>query len=776
MIRRLAQILFISLVALSIYRLLSTAQRFESDPLALLESGQEGSSERIRAMPEGIKLMREQLKSQSKKVLVLLWGEDIAERSQVKQTLFELLEHEFEPANRGQLLIEKLKREASFIRPQLLTKEQLKLISSPNAVADLTNSIRAKLSSLNSGYYRTWLNEDPLLLIPEFLLSLNQDISSKKAEVSESKKDQQYEILEFESKVDTLQASEQQRLVEIIDIKLSELKSLYPSIGAEWLGYIRFAESSARQIRREISWTSTAATLFILVTILVTFRTFQPFLWSCISSTIGIVVASAISSVYFKDLHLFTLAVGAALSGAAVDYSLHFFSHYYVKEDRVSLSANNQNAQTLTGEGVISSSGRSLLFGAITSSAAFLSLAFTQLVALEQMALFCVSSLLASFLTVYLLFPLIYRAPAKKVQSLGIEFSYKMQLAIKGYFQQPSGKGCLVILALVSIYGFGQLKSNNDIRSFQSRAAELSLVEEQFKSHGAALDLGSTLVIDQASYASLDLVFEKLTRLVSQGVVDLAVPLEFLQAGLNRGQASSIYYQFINSKGQALEQALKQLGLAQNLIEKALFLPKSVEKSDTATLSLLSDNNGRVTLPLRQVNDLAALKSSFNDQPEVRLLNYAETVSDLLEQQMIRSIWVMLLAYLAILTWGLCRYGLKGGGLLMAFVLLVGSSSLALVAWLGIALNFFSLLGLIIVLGLCVDFGIFYLEDKDLDSNFSASATSIVSSSITSVGAFSVLVFSSAPVLVSFGAIICVGVLVSMLLAPMTTLATCQKN
>jgi predicted exporter len=110
------------------------------------------------------------------------------------------------------------------------------------------------------------------------------------------------------------------------------------------------------------------------------------------------------------------------------------------------------------------------------------------------------------------------------------------------------------------------------------------------------------------------------------------------------------------------------------------------------------------------------------------------------------------------------RYGFRGGLVVMVPPLCAAIASLGLLGLLGQLINLFNIMGLFLVLGIGVDYGLFFRETGlQNDSTMLA----IALSSLTTILAFGLLAFSTTAAIRAFGLTILIGITVAFLLSPM---------
>lgn len=84
---------------------------------------------------------------------------------------------------------------------------------------------------------------------------------------------------------------------------------------------------SAMQTQREIAWITTVSLILVFLLFLVTLRDLRPILLILLDIALSTVSALLVSWIAFGTLHALTLVFGTTLIGTCVDYSVHFFLH-----------------------------------------------------------------------------------------------------------------------------------------------------------------------------------------------------------------------------------------------------------------------------------------------------------------------------------------------------------------------------------------------------------------------------------------------------------------
>lgn len=662
------------------------------------------------------------------------------------------------------LSVENLLAFFSRSRAYLLSPEQQAALARPNALAELEQSILRQLSNpMNEA--SLFLAHDPLLLLPDYLREVEKSLGSFGIAPASG------HVIEVQVRGNVFDRNKQQFLVHTIEGLLAEVCLQVPQAEILWTGMLRFAESSATRMETEMKWLSSFASLAVALLLLFVFRSPWPLLLSVLSSCSGLLFGVLLSQLVFGSLHLLTFAFGASLMGACVDYALHFCCAHGGNTRQIGLETLRRTIPALG-------------LGATTSALAFLALLFADFPGLRELSLFSMASLLASFLTVVLWLP--FLTPQRLAQDQPIR-----QLSLKLYerlSRLPSSKLRLPLGALLLglvLYGLSNVRSNDDIRLLQEALPELIANERRVRELSGSPLPDAYLFVggenEQDLQNRLNEVSSLLTKEKAARNIHAFLSLGSLVPSVAVQQESfRAFKDFLSSNEEALRQMLQKLGYSEELIQRASPSESQLlrEQQTLNMTQVLTSPRGRIfsplslgelngkqwsVIPLFGLSDAERLESHLGKQSEVLLYRHANDISNLFGSYREQSLQLLLLAYLAIALVLCWRYGVRLG--LRAFLptLFITILTVACLGVIGQPLSFFSLLAIVIVLGLCIDYSVFFLEEER-QTNGSVQL-SVILSSLTTIIPFGALAFSETPMLRSFGTVIAVGVFFSMLLA-----------
>lgn len=539
-------------------------------------------------------------------------------------------------------------------------------------------------------------------------------------------------------------------------------------------GMLLHAAAGAQQASKEISSIGVGSLLGIIFIMLLVFRRFKPLGLMLFPIIIGCASATAITILVFERIHLITLAFGAGLVGVSIDYALH-----YVCERQVT-PANNVLKKILPG----------LLLGLFSSATAYAAQALAPFPGLQQMAVFSVVGLTASWLTVVLWFPLL--TLRDKVSPLSAASTlYQIRGWIPSLRQKPILKWLLLILGLLCIYIINTGAKLDDVRLLQTSPLSLMAQEKVVQNKlGTSSSTQFLLIKGQSLEICLqkeEALIVELSGLHTQGLLPDYQGLSKQLPSLKRQQTNSELVQQLYS--QQLDGFYQQIKLAKDARQHAhqtlqqdqsnwLLLEDwlQFEGSDAWRDLLVSQEKGSSAVIMRFSRTLsgdekARLTTLINDRPDLILVDQVQNISDLMKNYRHHISQLLLAAYLVVFVVLFWRYKSQVWRVVLPPIL-ASLYTLAALILIEQGMNLFHLMALILVLGIGLDMGVFMAEAN----NESHTWLAVSLSSLTSLLAFGLLALSTTPVLHHFGLAVLIGLLLVWLITPMMRMDITEKK
>lgn len=534
---------------------------------------------------------------------------------------------------------------------------------------------------------------------------------------------------------------------------LEQFTSEYPQARLLRAGLVFHAAAGAKQARQEISTIGIGSLLGIVLMLWLVFRNGLAVASLILPLVCGLLVALPISWAIFGSLSLVTLAFGASLIGIAVDYALHL-----------------QCARHLAPEQPLKPLWPALWLALVSSLAAFLIQLATPFPGLRQMAVFAALGLTGAWLTMRLWLPLIPVRPHPATTRIA-------QQLTRLRFAQNSrlpwiilALGTLLAVAIIVL----RLQTSNDLRQLNPSPPELIAEQQQVQQllqrPGGSHYLIVTAPSDDALLMRLEDVDASLQQLSVEGHISRFRHLA--QAVPSRQRQHEHLQQVRAMHTLALPRLAERAGLPAGAL--TIDIPQT---SDPLTLA------GWFATPLGGADQLLWLQAADGQPAALVLLGevdatgraalqaladdslyYHDRVAQL--GQLLGDIRNSIAIWLGVAVVGLTlllgwRYGLQVWRVLLPSLGAV-LVCLAVLAALGSGLTLFHLLGLLLVLGIGLDAGIFSVEHEGNPASWLAITLSCASSLL----AFGLLSFSATPALAHLGVTCLVGLAAAWLLVP----------
>lgn len=548
-------------------------------------------------------------------------------------------------------------------------------------------------------------------------------------------------------------------IAEALDAAAAAARTQVPGLRELRAGVPLHAEAAAVQASGEINtigWGSLAA---VLLLVWLAFRSLRPILLVSASLLIGVAAALSLTVLVFGKIHLLTLVFGASLVGVAEDYGIHWFA---ARQGHPQLARGRLLRWLLPG----------MLLAWLTSALAYLALGLTPIPGLRQMALFSVTGLAAAFITVVCWFPWLERQ-APPATALSQALARGLQRLPRLRASVGWGLAAVLLLAL-TLGGLLQLRSSDDLRNLQS--SPRSLIAQQIEiSRLLSLPSPAQFYLLRAPDAATLLMREqalaaRLARLTAAGRIRgyralsdwvPPPPQQAEDAAITARAEIAVLAQLAAATGEPLARA--SFASAPLTLEAWLASPASRplralwlgRQGDGVASVVLVDASGGDAL-------LAQMQAQANGLPGVRWVNRTAEFSALLGHYRLRMLQLLGVGVALVLLALLLRYRGQAWRALLP-TLLAGALTLAALGWLGIPLQLFNVLALLLLLGMGVDYGIFLLEHRGDASAWLAVCVGAASTWLS----FGLLALSATPALRAFGLTLLLGIGLVWLLSPL---------
>ncbi|MEQ1529595.1 MAG: MMPL family transporter [Methylococcales bacterium] len=649
-------------------------------------------------------------------------------------------------------------------RYQLLDADTRALLASqPQAF------IRQNIELLNSpiGQMQTFdFEREPLLLFSRYFTNLKAfNVNLQQGIVLLSEQQQVWALVLSELRDQHLQLDKLEALSGLVKNANEQIRAG----GGQLLftGMPLFTAQGAQSAKQEISPVGVGSSLGIVVLLWATFRSVRPLLLSALAIGSGLFAALVVCVLFFGKIHILTLVFGASLIGVADDYAQHFLCDSFGEKD---WQPRKSLAFILPG----------LSLGLLSNLLSYAGLGFSPFPGLQEVALFSAVGLMVAWLTVVLLFPALL---------IGFKFAHEPGiLKLTTYWQQHWPRlvfshrrliGLLLLMFMLT--GLYWLKPQDDVRLLQSAPAELLQAADKIRqllpiSHDSQFFLVSGQ--DQADwYQNEQRLVSRLQTLTQQHAVQHFDSLSQYWPDAQQQQAN---YQLL--KRQLIDSGLMQtymqeLGFSEtaqaterkqfaDAEAKSLSLTDWLANTDASKQSLwlgCAAGTCQSMVSLTGISDIKAL-TALSDLPGISWVDQVQQLSSLFARYRIRASVLLAAAFCLALLGLAFKFGWRSALTIMAVPAASVAMSLAMLGWFAQLFSLFNLFALLLVLGIGVDYGLFFFMAGERRTSTSLGVTL---SALTTLLAFGLLASSATEIVHAFGFTVAVGIVTALLCAPL---------
>jgi len=540
-------------------------------------------------------------------------------------------------------------------------------------------------------------------------------------------------------------------------------QQLPEGISAELISGHPYTLANAETIQQDMKLVLLVSGIGILLLFFLFLRSLRA-LFVYLLPLFSMAAALVATEAWFGTLSGITVGFGAVLLGITIDFGLHvYFALRY--------GSCQQGREQL-----LRAVSRPVLFGGLTSLAAFAVLLSSELPGQRQLAVFAMAGIVAALILALLFLPH-FIGGGKELES-----SSKLQLRRHIYDRIPALRiGILLLWLVVVVFAAVQaqhLTINAELRQLSYLPAELQQAEQHLGEtwgdmRNRALIFASAGGLESALQRN-ELVWQ---HLKNQGALEDAVSLAPLLPSQQTQQRRSQAWEEFWQQRQATTRDLLQLSGEQYGFSAAAFDPFWERLNQAAPLIepdlieswgmgrvldslLLVDEQGYQLLTLipDQPELIRALDTEFSKFPGINLVSQRRFSQQLSQEigadfsRFVSFAGVAVVVLLLLLFRRLPEVLLALLPVLTGLLVMFGGMS-----WLGLEMNLFNVVASILIIGLGVDYGIFMVchgqQEEDL-----ASSRAILVSGLTTLVGFGALVLARHPALHSIGLTVLLGI------------------
>jgi predicted exporter len=581
----------------------------------------------------------------------------------------------------------------------------------------------------------------------------------------------QYVVLPMTLGFPAFSLSGQQTLLALLDQAQQAAAATVPQIEIIRAGVVLHAATEGARARRELAIIGIGSSIGVIGLVWLAFRSVKPIVWVMLSVFVGCLGASSICWLLFERLHLLTLVFGASLIGVAEDYGIYFVCRRYAADP------------TLDSWRLLRRLLPPLILTLVTTVIGYVGLAVTPFPGLQQMAVFSISGLCIAWLTVVFWFPALVRSD--KLSNVALTDRYAATAA-RWPLVRPNRTTFLAILAFsaFAVTGWSRLNVLDDIRALQKPPTKL--LDDQV-AVGKLLDVPAPtqfyLVRGSTAEAVLqreEMLKQRLDPMVQTRLISGYQALSNWVPSLRTQETrKNLIDRKLLGQRSALADLAARIGehdewvatMRRHMLASAAPLLPGDFLANPASEPWRHLWLGRIgggyasIVALRGVNkaSLPMLQNVVVGLGDVQWVDKVEEISSVLAGYRTYMSWVTVIAFVAVYALLHLRYGSASWRVLAPTAV----ASIGIVALLGLTghhLQLFHVLGLMLLLGIGVDYGIFFHEQP---TNGDSSAWLAVGlSALSTLLSFGLLGLSQMPAMGAFGITMAIGIATVWLVVP----------
>lgn len=620
--------------------------------------------------------------------------------------------------------------------------------------------VMSQVYSPFSGISISELNHDSILLMRAIILEQlanNGQFSMNNGWITVTDANNQQWIL-LRATIDSSNQGmiEKKALVESLNAHQQALIGFDSTVILLKKGSVYYADFAIKTAEQDIATIGIASMLGVVVVFFWFFRSARAIGVIVLALMIGLLAGTVTVLLIYGEIHIITIVMSTSIIGVAIDYALLFLTARMLEGEKYSSMETLQQTQKP-------------LFGALMSTLlAYCVLLFAPFAGLAQLAIFTMSGLVAVFLTIICWFPIIAKIKERKLERL-LRFSNQtLQMLERSLIYR---RLLPMLILMISIIGLMQLSHNDDVGNLQSLPADLvtddQKMNEILKQSSATQVLMVTGQTSEQTLENLERSYPLLDKWVDQGMIKSYQAFPFLSVA-----QQNVNIDLLNQTSLELQTIYDEQGIAtqaktQNfdIVSAQEWQESPLSEGWNLLWETLPNGESAIIVSLGEVLDSENLVQSIQNYNNLYWIDRKAEISDLFSQYRYSMEWLLTIAVLSISTLFMVIKGFKQGFMMSIPIVLSVLFPLGIMGMLGITLNLFNVLALILVVGMSIDYVLFFSSSKQSSRN--VAFLTIVMAALISELTFGLLAMSGTNAIAGFGLMLLLGILTALLLSPL---------
>ncbi|WP_434779134.1 MMPL family transporter [Neisseria sp. Ec49-e6-T10] len=621
-----------------------------------------------------------------------------------------------------------------------------------------TDWILSQIYSPFAGVGSQELKHDPLLLTRAIQLDQQKNARALQMDngwlYSEDEQGNTWYFVHAQLKHSSFDMNSARNIVNTFLSLEHNLKQQFPGTEVLQRGTVFYSNYASELAQKDISTIGVASTLGIILLILLVFRSIQPIILTLLSLAVGVLAGITAVLACFGQIHIMTLVMSTSVVGISIDYALHYLTERMVHgKDETPLFSLNKLLPTLA-------------LALASSISAYVCLLFAPFAGLQQLAVFAIAGLAGAFFTVVGWYPFL----AKKLPTRP-NISTRLISSWLNLWQQNNliRYGLPALIFIVSLIGLSQLKADDDIGKLQALPKSLQQQEHKIAQLTGQNNDQKWLIVygndAQETLQRLEHVSVLLNQAKQNQVLD-----DFNILPLPSLKKQKEHLALIQEKMPTVLTALQKEGIQanistmdSNLVDINTWLAHPVSEAWRTLWLSLDSGQSAVLVPLHGIAQPAELKNISTQVAGVHWVDRKTELSELFATYRLYLSWLLVGALGLICLLFIYKMGVIRGIRCTLPLVLALTTSLSILALTGQTVNLFSLLALILVLGIGIDYTLFFSNQHITPTTV---ALSVFMAALTTELTFGLLGFSHTQAISGFGLVLSAGIFTAFLLAP----------
>lgn len=637
-------------------------------------------------------------------------------------------------------------------------ERDLAAIFTPQGLAQRAEFLKQALLSPQGAMVKKLALQDPLLLI----LNGFKAIAGQMQQPADA--DGQYRNLILETAMAGLDAPQQSRIQDEIKAVFKHLnETRQGAFQLEMTGVPIFAVATQKLIQGDITRVSILSSIALLLLFVVLFRSFATLFQVFTLLAVAILSAILATQFAFGYVHGMTVAMGSTLVGICIDYPIHAVAH---------AQAVKVEQRTAAIAGI----WPSMLMGGLTTLIGYGALGASGYPGFQQVAVYAGTGIVTGLLLTRFVLPGLLTGTDRKRLSVPLVAGWTL-------FCRRFRPWLIALLSLALIASLFGLNSLHWLEDMQDLTPELNYLKEndqRIRSRMVSIEPGRFILVTgkdtEAALQKSEQVYKVLEQLKHQGALTEYFGLyPWLLSARQQQQNQLLLQHYLTADNlQLWQQALRQQGLSVERLghfDYPALEPLVLEQVFATPVKRLIDSRvidggqQSVVMIWLAEHQPEALKAAFDKIEDAQYFSQRDLLNNMARDytgraQILLSAGLVLIMLLLIVRYkSLVKTVQTLLPAMLAAVMILGIWSLS-----GAAISFLHLVSFLLVVSICVDYGIFYQENPG--GNITLTYQAMAASMLTSALAFGCLIIADSAALRILASVVALGVFLGFMFCP----------